>query len=743
MAELRSAFKDDNPNITQCILKLLYIEMMGYPVSWAQMEVVKLVASAKDQSARRLGYLALSLLIDKDSDFLFMTTNSIKTDLESGSPYRCAVALHCLGSIGNEDILEKLAPYVIPILGTQATYLRKKAALISCNICEKLPDQAELFIPAAKNLTMQKSHSMVLSGTQLMTAILKADPTLWDNFLPELRNCIRVLKSLVTSHSGSSENMICGVRDPFIQVSILNLLLVFASCRRKLRLTDAVDLPGLFASLSAVLTGSPSTKAAGRAVLHTAARVVLYIGAGGVLRDTALDVLARFLTHKDNNLRYAALSTLAASLRDGTVQSNEISKHRATILHCLTDVDPTLRKRALDASLCLCDKTNIRFIVSSLLKYIKDVCNSLSNNDIEMRAAAISGIILACESHSPTPRWHLSTLINLLDICGGWENDKGVGGEYSSAKSSAKGSSRSVSATFLRSDIAASVLYLLSLHSSLQPYAVQLLLHRLPACLTTMNPSLAYLIGCVLGEYGHTLVLHGKERHGEDDTEGGHAMTSSSSSSDEPIDDILGELGLDDTTSPGTETHPQTSVPTHDDSHSHDPGSKTNIHPSLLFSSLHSLLTSAVCKNVRVHSVCVNALVKVSAQFPSVFDAQPVDESEDLSDEERKSREDIFTIGSETKRLLSMYAHHLESELQTRSVEMCTMLRSDKVNILCQTIPGKGDDDDEEEVEEESGGSTDEKKIEEGEKELQQGEKAEEHQTSAENDDLDDLLGLF
>ena len=46
-ALIRTAFKEDSSYRTRNIAKLLYIQLLGYPSHWAQMECLKLIASPK------------------------------------------------------------------------------------------------------------------------------------------------------------------------------------------------------------------------------------------------------------------------------------------------------------------------------------------------------------------------------------------------------------------------------------------------------------------------------------------------------------------------------------------------------------------------------------------------------------------------------------------------------------------------------------------------------------------------
>ena len=84
-ALIRNAFREeDKVNAQSNMAKLLFIHLMGY---FGQVQSVKLIASP-DFSDKRIGYLAMVLLVSEDNDIFLLVTNTLKSDINSGDPYQ-------------------------------------------------------------------------------------------------------------------------------------------------------------------------------------------------------------------------------------------------------------------------------------------------------------------------------------------------------------------------------------------------------------------------------------------------------------------------------------------------------------------------------------------------------------------------------------------------------------------------------------------------------------------------------
>lgn len=133
---------------------------------------------------------------------------------------------------------------------------------------------------------------------------------------------------------------------------------------------------------------------------------ILEIEADSGLRVLGVNILGKFLTNKDNNIRYVALNTL---IKVVAVEPNAVQRHRNTILDCLRDPDISIRRRALDLTFTLINDSNVRVLVRELLSFLEVA-------DAEFKPVMTSQIGIAADRFAPNKRWHIDTMLRVLKL---------------------------------------------------------------------------------------------------------------------------------------------------------------------------------------------------------------------------------------------------------------------------------------------------------------------------------------
>lgn len=333
-------------------------------------------------------------------DITYLLTLGFYSDLNHSNQYVVGLALCTLGNIASTEMARDLFQEIESLLSTANPYIRKKAALCAMRIIRKVPDLQEHFVDKAKLLIQDRNHGVLLCGLTLIVDLCTHDSELVHHFKQYAPVLVKQLKALITA-GYAPEHDVTGITDPFLQVKILHLLRIFG--RGDAGVSEQVN-----DILAQVATNTDSSKNVGNAILYEAVLTILDIEADSGLRVLGVNILGKFLSNKDNNIRYVALNTL---IKVVSIEPNAVQRHRNTILDCLRDPDISIRRRALDLSFSLINESNIRVLIRELLAFLE-----VANN--EFKPAMTTQICLAAERFAPNKRWHIDTVLRVLKLVG-------------------------------------------------------------------------------------------------------------------------------------------------------------------------------------------------------------------------------------------------------------------------------------------------------------------------------------
>ena len=297
-AFIRTSFKDDTPYRHRNVAKLLYIHMLGYPTHFGQMEALKLIAGGNFPE-KRIGYLGLMLLLDERADVLMLVTNSLKQDMYSKNPYIVGLSLCSMGNICSAEMARDLSNEVEKFFRHQSAYIRKKAALCAIRVIRKVPELIEEFEKSVVLLLNDKNHAVLITAITLLIEMCKIDDKLIRQYRKLVPTIVRLLKNLVLA-GYVSEYDVAGITDPFLQSKLIHLLRVLGSGDR-----EASEFMNEI--LAQVAINTEPTKNPGNVILYETVQTIMTIEADNSLRVLAVNILGRFLSNRDNNIRYVAL----------------------------------------------------------------------------------------------------------------------------------------------------------------------------------------------------------------------------------------------------------------------------------------------------------------------------------------------------------------------------------------------------------------------------------------------------
>lgn len=353
--------------------KLVYIHMLGYHVDVGHVVVVNMTGS-KIFTVKQAGYLALSILLNEKSELLRLIIGMLKTDLMSTNDQFVALALHCIGNIGGAEFAESLSIDVQKVLfsGQTRAVIRKKAALALLRLFRKnpdiIPDDPE-FPNRMLTLLDDGNIGVLTSVASLLLGVCAASTKGYEAAPAKI---VSILTKICFADARNKSvykyyNTIC----PWLQVKLLKILQYFPPS------SDPSVSTRLAHVLREVLTKTVITKNvnknnADHAILFEAVNVIISHARLGsnVLTEEAAQILGRFVSIRECNLRYLGLETMSklALLPDALPA---IRTHQSTILSSLNDADVSIRKRALDLLFAMCERSSATVIVDELLKMLQ------------------------------------------------------------------------------------------------------------------------------------------------------------------------------------------------------------------------------------------------------------------------------------------------------------------------------------------------------------------------------------
>ena len=232
-----------------------------------------------------------------------LVTNQIKKDLNCKDTWVVALGLTAIGESSTEEMCRELYPEVIKTMQASSPYIRQRAALAAIRVVKNIPDVVEDFYDAIASCMEDKNQSVVMATVSLCCEICKLDEEHIVHFRGQhIGTLCKNLKQLLMS-GYAPEYDIGGVKDPFLQVKILELL-------GRLGAGNAEASDEMSDVLAQIATNTEASKNTGNSVLSECVRTIMAIEASQGLRLLGINILGRFLVNKENNIRFVALQQL-------------------------------------------------------------------------------------------------------------------------------------------------------------------------------------------------------------------------------------------------------------------------------------------------------------------------------------------------------------------------------------------------------------------------------------------------
>ena len=333
IARIRSLSKDENTiemkynNIKKCLF--IYILGIKEDISFIHMICMELLTS-QEIKYKKLGYLSLSLLLNPESEFIILTVNCIKNDLNSNNNLLVEYALNFINDLYSEFVYPQILPEILKLIDNENIKIKAKAINTMNKIYNNFTDYKEydIILLGKLNEIIIKDkfyiyHNLLLSVVQLYINIIeKIEEDVKKRIIPHkvLKKLIKILKYL--NDNNDNENTLYEINfiyDPFLQYKLLKLIkvLIINFKSKFIEINDFEELNNLLASISINTNFQSQT---GKAILYELIKTILNINLNDSLNELGVNIIFKFLEENDINYKKISFNLL-----------NEVSRNKEYI----------------------------------------------------------------------------------------------------------------------------------------------------------------------------------------------------------------------------------------------------------------------------------------------------------------------------------------------------------------------------------------------------------------------------
>ncbi|PYH47283.1 putative AP-3 complex subunit delta [Aspergillus saccharolyticus JOP 1030-1] len=385
------------------LLKLIYLEMFGYDMSWASFHVLEVMSSAK-YLQKRAGYLGAVQSFRPDTEVLMLATNLLKKDLVSTSISNMSLPLITLPSIITSSLAMSLLPDVLSRVSHSHAVVRKKAIVCLYRLTLVYPDALKLAWPKIRERLMDDEED-----SSVTTAVLNVVCELgWRRPRDFLSLAPRLFELLV---DGGNNWMAIKIIKLFATLTPLEPRLVRKLLRPLVKIiqtTTAMSL--LYECINGLIQGG-----------------ILDSDEGAQEKDEIADLCVEKLrgmvvSDSDPNLKYVAL---LAFNRIVSAYPALVSVHQGVIMCCFDDADISIRLQALDLATRMTTSDNLQVIVERLISQLAHSNESYGSERMkpddefsEEVGSELRGVLASRKATIPLPAdYEIEVLHRIVDIC--------------------------------------------------------------------------------------------------------------------------------------------------------------------------------------------------------------------------------------------------------------------------------------------------------------------------------------
>ncbi len=377
------------------LLRAIYIEMLGHEATFAHLFSVNLTQD-KNYLNKRVGYLACSLLLNEESEFLILLVASLQKDIQSSNWVEVCMALTTVIKFANPTIMQALTEPILKLLDHKSEQIRKKAVMCLYKFYQvdknSVPDCDERM----RRLLCDFDPSVMAATLPYFKEQAMKDPDKYKDLVTPL---IVILKQVI-EHKLPRDYDYHRFPAPWIQVIILEILSILGR-------DDQSYSENMYEIIGQCLRRADDTGInIGYAIVYQCLKTICTIYPNPHLIELASNTISRFLSSDSPNLRCTGINGLTLIIQ---INPNYVMTHQQVIVDCLEENDETLKKNTFELLYKMTNLKNVEVIVDKMMNYLKHTTlESVSKKDILTKITELT------ERFAPSKSWFIKVMNELF-----------------------------------------------------------------------------------------------------------------------------------------------------------------------------------------------------------------------------------------------------------------------------------------------------------------------------------------
>ncbi|PKU48105.1 ap-4 complex subunit epsilon-1 [Limosa lapponica baueri] len=347
----------DQRLMKECMVRLIYCEMLGYESSFGYIHAIKL-AQQGNLLEKRVGYLAVSLFLHENHELLLLLVNTVVKDLQSTNLVEVCMALTVVSQIFPREMIPAVLPLIEDKLQHSKEIIRRKAVQALYKFYLIAPNQVQHIHDKFRKALCDRDAGVMAASLHIYLQMIKENSSGYKDLTGSF---VTILKQVVGGKLPIDFNY-HSVPAPWLQIQLLRILGLLGKDdpRTSELMYDVLDESLRRAEINHNIT---------YAILFECVQTIYTIHPKSELLEKAAKCIGKFVLSPKINLKYLGLKALTYVIQQ---DPNLALQHQMTIIECLDHPDPIIKRELWRQNSGKCSICTFQNIFHDLWKYAPD-----------------------------------------------------------------------------------------------------------------------------------------------------------------------------------------------------------------------------------------------------------------------------------------------------------------------------------------------------------------------------------